>query len=220
MGRGPVRRPKAAVKNATQKINILPAYLKTGFQTMVRASLAWRGLLLALFAVVIAGCARSAPPLPGITAGPYRLDSGDTVRVIVYNQQSLSTDYTVGDDGTISVPMVGAVKARAQTVEELQQALYNKLNDGVLVKPGVSVQLAQARPIFVIGEVNKPGQYPYIAKLNVLAAVAVAGGFTVRADHDQVTVVRSVRDKSGEWSAGPSVALQPGDVVVVHEQFF
>lgn len=187
---------------------------------MARANLAWRGLVLALVTAVLAGCANPPPSLPNTAAGPYRLDSGDTVRVIVYNQQSLSTDYTVGDDGTISVPMVGAVKARAQTVEELQQALYTKLNDGVLVKPGVSVQLAQARPIFVIGEVNKPGQYPYTARLSVLAAVAVAGGFTVRADQSKVKVMRAVRDRVGEWSAGPSVPLQPGDVIVVQEQFF
>ena len=169
----------------------------------------------------MAGCVVHAPPpLPGASAGPYRLDTGDTVRVIVYNQQSLSTDYTVGDDGTISVPMVGAINARAQTVEDLQRDLYNKLNDGILVKPGVSVQLAQARPIFVIGEVAKPGQYPYLAKLNVLGAVAVAGGFTVRADQKKITVVRSVYNQSSEWTAEPLGIVQPGDVIVVREQFF
>ena len=187
---------------------------------MARAKIACLGLGLAILYSPMMGCTHAPPPLPGANAGPYRLDTGDIVRVIVYNQQSLSTDYTVGDDGTISVPMVGGVKARAQTVDELQSDLYNKLNDGVLVKPGVSIQLAQARPIFVIGEVAKPGQYPYLAKLNVLGAVAVAGGFTVRADQRKVSVMRSVRDRPAEWTAEPLGLLQPGDVVVVHEQFF
>jgi polysaccharide export outer membrane protein len=170
---------------------------------------------------ILAGCAQSTPPpLPKTAAGSYQLGSGDTVRVIVYNQQSLSNDFVVGDDGAISFPMVGAVKARGETVQELERDLYNKLNDGILVKPGVSVQLAQSRPVFVVGEVGKPGQYPYIAKLNVLAAVAAAGGFTVRADRSSVTVVRAVQDRPSEWTAGVLSDLQPGDVVVVHEQFF
>jgi polysaccharide export outer membrane protein len=169
----------------------------------------------------LAGCAQSSPPpLPGVTAGNYRLNTGDIVRVIVYNQQSLSNDFTVGDDGMISFPMVGAVRARGETVPELEKDLYNKLNDGILVKPGVSVQLAQSRPIFVVGEVGKPGQYPYVARLNVLGAVAAAGGFTVRADRSKVTVVRAVQDRPAEWSAGVLADVQPGDVVVVREQFF
>jgi polysaccharide export outer membrane protein len=180
----------------------------------------WRACVSAMVCAILAGCAQSPPPLPGASAGVYHLNTGDTVRVIVYNQQSLSNDFTVGDDGTISFPMVGAVKARGESVQELERDLYNKLNDGILVKPGVSVQLAQSRPIFVVGEVGKPGQYPYVAKLNVLGAVAAAGGFTVRADRDRVTVVRALQDRPTEWTAGVLADLQPGDVVVVREQFF
>ncbi len=169
--------------------------------------------------LIVAGCAHP-PPLPPADPGPYRLDAGDVVRVIVYNQQSLSTDYTVSDSGTISIPMIGEIAARSLTVQELQAKIYEKLNNGVLVNPGVSVQLAQSRPVFVVGEVSKPGQYPYLPNLNVLAAVASAGGYTVRADQSYVTVVRSKSDHPAEWSAGPLAGLQPGDVVVVHEQFF
>ena len=180
-----------------------------------------RILLLAAFcAAGLAACAPVPPPLPAVAAGPYRLDTGDMVRVIVYNQQSLSTDYIVGDDGNISVPTVGAIKASGRTVPELQQDIYNKLNNGVLVNPGVSVELSQARPIFVIGEVNKPGQYPYQPKLNVLGAVAVAGGFTVRANQTYVTITRPTAGGSAQGSATPTDALQPGDVVMVHEQLF
>lgn len=180
----------------------------------------WRAWACAFGCAILAGCAQSPPPLPGPVTGQYRLNTGDTVRVLVYNQQSLSNDFTVGDEGTISVPMLGAVKARGETVQELEKDIYTRLNDGILVKPGVSVQLAQSRPIFVVGEVGKPGQYPYLAKLNVLAAVAAAGGFTVRADRSRVTVVRAVKDRPSEWTAGVLADLQPGDVVIVREQFF
>ena len=169
---------------------------------------------------LLAGCAHAPPPLPYTMADHYQLNTGDTVRVIVYNQQSLSNDFAVGDDGNISMPMVGPIKARGQTVRQLEHDIYTKLDDGILVKPGVSVQLAQTRPIFVVGEVGKPGQYAYVTKLNVLGAVAAAGGFTVRADRNAVTVVRAVRERPAEWTAGVLAELQPGDVVIVHEQFF
>jgi polysaccharide biosynthesis/export protein len=195
--------------------------LDLGFNKMIGMKAIGRAWACAIVLAVL-GCAQQQPPpLPSSASnGAYRLNTGDTVRVLVYNQQSLSNDFTVTDDGTISFPMVGVVKARGETVQELEHDLYNKLNDGVLVKPGVSVQLAQARPIFVVGEVGKPGQYPFVAKLNVLGAVAAAGGFTVRADHNRVTVVRAMQDRPSEWTAGVLADLQPGDVVVVREQFF
>jgi polysaccharide export outer membrane protein len=189
---------------------------------MFGMKMTWRAWACAIACVMLAGCeTQQAPPLPQAGGGMYRLNTGDTVRVLVYNQPSLSNDFTVNDDGTISFPMVGIVKARGQSVQDLEHDLYNRLNDGILVKPGVSVQLSQARPIFVVGEVGKPGQYPYVAKLNVLGAVAAAGGFTVRADRTRVTVVRAVQqDRPTEWTAGVLADLQPGDVVVVREQFF
>jgi polysaccharide biosynthesis/export protein len=113
---------------------------------MIQAISVCRTFLAVCGVALLASCAPIPPPLPESPAGPYKLDTGDTVRLIVYNQDSLSTDYTVGDDGMISVPTVGEVKAADQTVQQLQQDIYNKLNNGVLVNPGVSVQLAQGRP--------------------------------------------------------------------------
>ncbi|HEX3486876.1 MAG TPA: polysaccharide biosynthesis/export family protein [Micropepsaceae bacterium] len=157
---------------------------------------------------------------PAAAAGPYRLDVGDVVRVIVYNQQSLSTDYKVGDGGTISLPLIGEVKARALTVQELQKEIYDGLNNGIFVNPGVSVEISQYRPLFVVGEVSKPGQYPYMPGMNVYGAVAVAGGFTIRADARHLTMIRKTQSNSAEVAAQSSTEVQPGDVIVVHEQFF
>jgi polysaccharide biosynthesis/export protein len=179
-----------------------------------------RPWVAACFLVVLAACTQMPPPLPQAAAGPYRLDAGDTVRLIVYNQQSLSTDYIVGNDGNISVPMIGQVRASSRTVQELQQDIYNKLNSGILVNPGVSVELSQARAVSVLGEVNRPGQYPYQAQMNVLGAVAAAGGFTVRADQAYVVITRSAQGQAAQGSAKPLDSVQPGDVVMVHERFF
>ena len=183
-------------------------------------------LALAALALALAGCAlvpsgsTVPPPLPAVAAGPYRLDAGDTVRVIVYNQQSLSTDYLVGDNGTISLPLLGEVRARGLSVQELQKGIYDGLNNGIFVNPGVSVEVAQYRPFFIVGEVSKPGQYSYASGLNVLGAVAVAGGFTVRADERHITMVRRQQGRAAEWSVGSLTDVAPGDVIVIHEQFF
>jgi polysaccharide biosynthesis/export protein len=183
-----------------------------------------RGIMLALCVLLtLTGC--SGIPLPPLLPsaadqGPYRLDTGDVVRVIVYNQESLSTEYTVGDNGTISVPTLGEVRARTLTAQELQKVIYDGLNMGVLVNPGVSVELARYRPFYIVGEVAKPGQYAFAPGLNVLGAVAVAGGFTIRADQRQMTIVRTQTQRAGEWSADPLVEIRPGDVIVIREQYF
>jgi polysaccharide export outer membrane protein len=179
--------------------------------------LAW----LLFSCVLLFGCA-NYPPLPDAGTGPYRLDSGDVVRVLVYNEPNLSASYTVGEDGAILLPVIGAVQARGLTVDQLQAAIATKLRTGnILTNPGVGVEVSQYRPFYIIGEVNKPGQYPYVAGLNALGAVAVGGGFTVRADEDRLRVVRKEGgSSSSEWRALRSSPIQPGDVLVVPERFF
>jgi polysaccharide export outer membrane protein len=171
--------------------------------------------------ILVTACAQvDLPPLPLPQGTAYRLDTGDTVRVIVFNQQAFSTDYTVADDGTLSFPILGEIKARTLTVAELKQEIRAGLSNGVLKDPAVSVQLSQYRPFFVIGEVAKPGQYPYMPDLNALGAVAVAGGFSIRADEEHLSVLRkSGSGTATEWAAGPASALAPGDVLIVHEHF-
>jgi polysaccharide export outer membrane protein len=182
-----------------------------------------RELMIALCGMlVLTGCAGThPPPLPVSAEAPgYRLDTGDTLRVIVYNEDSLSADFTVGDDGMISIPTLGPIPARGLTVQQVHQQIYAGLNAGVIVDPGLSVELAEYRPFFIVGEVVRPGQYAFKPGLNVLGAVAVAGGFTIRANTREVTIVRTQGGQPGEWSAAPIADLRPGDVVVIREQFF
>jgi polysaccharide export outer membrane protein len=182
-----------------------------------------RGLIIALCAVfILAGCAGVRPPPLSASAEPagYRLDTGDTLRLIVYNEDSLSAEFTVGDDGTVSIPTIGPIPARGLTVQQVQQQIYDGLNAGIILDPGLSVELIRYRPFFIVGEVVRPGQYAFMPGLNVLGAVAVAGGFTIRANMREVTIVRTQGGQAGEWSAEPVADLRPGDVVVIREQFF
>jgi polysaccharide export outer membrane protein len=179
--------------------------------------------VLAAITLVLASCAaNTAAPLPATETAmqPYRLQAGDVVRVMIYNQQSLSTDYKVGDNGMISMPLLGDIKAADLTVTELQKALYDGFSNGIFVNPGVSVEVSQYRPLFVTGEVAKPGQYAYTPGLNVLGAIAVAGGFTVRADKEHMAMIRRQTGSSVEWSVNSLTEVRPGDVIVVREHFF
>ena len=177
--------------------------------------------LAALF--LLAACARggSLPELQSAEPGPYRLDTNDSVRVIVFGQEELSGDFLVNDSGSISVPLIGAVDARGLTTSELEDGVELILADGLLVNPSVSVEVLEFRPIFVLGEVEAPGRYPYEPGMTVLTAVSVAGGFTFRAEEDYVSVTRRVSPTEAvEARAAREALVDPGDVIYVFERFF
>ena len=90
----------------------------------------------------------------------------------------------------------------------------------MLRKPSVSVEVATYRPIYVLGEVNKPGQYPYQPGMTVVSAAAVAGGFTYRAVEDYASVLRTTDGDSTEGKASRQALVQPGDVITVFERRF
>lgn len=182
--------------------------------------------LLALCCVVLAllaGCAPGSglPPLPPAAAGEYRLGPGDAVRLTTFGQDQLTGEFHVGDDGTIAVPLLGSVRAAGRTPEELQAAVADGLKRANLLRdPKVSVEVSAYRPIFVLGEVNKPGQYPYQPGMTVVTAVAVAGGFTYRAVQGYASVVRTADGRAIEGRASRQAFVLPGDVITVFERRF
>ena len=131
------------------------------------------------------------PALPPANNVQYRLGSGDQIRVITYNETQLSNTFTVGDNGTISLPLVGTVEASGMTAGELASNITSILEKKQLISdPSVSVEVTTYRPIAVLGEVNHPGEYPYQPGMTMLTAVALAGGFTYRAVTDYASDVR------------------------------
>ncbi|MCB1414539.1 MAG: polysaccharide export protein, partial [Xanthobacteraceae bacterium] len=119
---------------------------------------------------------------------PYRLDSGDRLRVVVYGQEGLTNTYTVGADGTITMPLIGTVPARGQTPSQLAQGVAARLRKNFIRDPYVAAEIETYRPFFILGEVVAPGQYPYVPNMTAESAVAIAGGFSPRARRDLVTI--------------------------------
>jgi polysaccharide biosynthesis/export protein len=175
------------------------------------------------FVCALSGCSpgRGLPELPPIAGHEYRLGPGDTLRIITYGEDPLTGEFRVNDQGAVALPLAGTVIAAGRTPRELEEAVATALKKGnMLRKPSVSVEVAAYRPIYVLGEVNKPGQYPYQPGMTMVSAAAVAGGFTYRAVEDYASVVRTVGGDSVEGKALRQAPVQPGDVITVFERRF
>jgi len=173
--------------------------------------------------LLLAGCSRvkDLPPLPESGDAAYRLGVSDQVRLLTFGEESLSEIFRVNDAGNIALPLLGPVRAQGLTTDELTRAIVAALSGrGLIRDASVSVEVVEYRPVFVLGEVNRPGQYPYQPGMTVLSVAAVAGGFTYRAVQDQAAVVRLVEGKPMEGKAGPLTVLRPGDVVTIYERLF
>jgi len=158
---------------------------------------------------------------PGMISQPdYQLGSGDKVRVTVYGEPSLSGEFYVTGSGLISLPLVGEVKAAGLSLQQFQSAVQTALSDGYLKEPRVSAEVLTFRPFYILGEVSKPGTYPYTSGLTVLNAVATAGGFTYRADKNRVYIKRNGETSEVKSELTPVIIVSPGDTIRIGERFF
>lgn len=185
--------------------------------------------VLALLGPIVAGCdgargivANAEPaPIAVRPAATYRLTTGDKVKVTVYNEQDLTGEFQVNDAGNVSFPLAGDIPATGATVSEFQHRLTTKLRKGFVKNPRVSVEISNYRPFNVIGEVKNAGQYPYRPGLTLNDAVAMAGGFTYRANQHTAYVRRA--DTSGEATVQTdkdNVTVGPGDNIRIPERYF
>ena len=152
--------------------------------------------------------------------GPYLLDSGDKLRIFVYGHPNLSRLYTVDQSGMVSVPLIGDVPARGRTTRSLGRAIAARLGSQYVRDPQVTVDIAQNRPFFILGEVRNAGQYPYVSGVTVQAAIAIAGGYADRADERRVQITR--RHSGGiveKMDVPPDYVVQPGDTLYVYERW-
>jgi polysaccharide export outer membrane protein len=150
----------------------------------------------------------------------YRLDAGDKLRVVVYGQDGLTNTYTIDAAGMITMPLIGAVAARGRSPAVLATEISAKLRNGYIREPSVAVEIESYRPFFILGEVQAPGQYPYVPNMTVESAVAIAGGFSPRARRDLVTVTHTDASGTGRYVVPLGTALGPGDTVQVNERWF
>jgi len=181
-------------------------------------------LFHALLAVsMLAGCS-SYRPTPAafheVLDQPYRLGAGDRIRVTVFEQEGLTNTYSVDQSGYLSFPLVGAIPARGHTAQQMEKEIADKLRQGYLRDPDVSVEIDRYRPIFVMGEVGAAGQYSYVPGLTVQKAIAIAGGFSPRANQESVDITRDINGKVMTGRVVTSDPLLPGDTVYVRERLF
>jgi polysaccharide export outer membrane protein len=208
------------------------------------ASLRRRGLLFAVF--TLAACDSDTTPIAqetadggseslnlaatsgregGRSASPrdpdYKLGANDRLRITVFGQPTLTGEYTLDGNGMLAFPLIGNVPAAGMTSQQLQEAIAAKLEPDYLVNPSVSAEVVTRRPFYIIGEVQKPGNYPYVPDMTALNAVAIAGGFTYRARKNDFYIKRIDKDgKMVRIVANSGTVLRPGDTLEVRERYF
>jgi polysaccharide biosynthesis/export protein len=178
----------------------------------------WAALIALL---PMAGCSSPGADLPVLSSAPdtssYHLGAGDTLNIKVLGADELAGQYIVQDDGSIRMLMIGKVPAAGLTSEQLEKAIAARLKStGSIVKPQVSASVQIYRPFYILGEVAKPGGYPYANGMRVLSAVAAAQGYTYRANQQYVIITRN----GTENQAGVLSSIQPDDIVRVPERYF
>ena len=183
--------------------------------------------LAALTAIILglAGCGNAAPiaaASDGAADVQYRLAAGDKLRVIVFGEETLTGEYVLTSAGNLSFPLVGNIPAGDRTVEQLQADLTRALSDGYINDPRVSIQVVSFRPFYILGEVNRPGEYPVSTGLTIQQAVASAGGYTYRANTKRVFLKRAheTQERLVDLRAQPNLIVRAGDTIRISERHF
>ncbi|RBW46774.1 polysaccharide export protein [Psychromonas sp. B3M02] len=156
--------------------------------------------------------------LPAAEVDNYRLDAGDEIKILVYDEPDLTIETIINDDGNINFPFIGLVSVTGKTVPEVQKIIHDGLSGDYLLNPSVQVDIMTYRSFYIHGEVNQPGGYPYQPGLNVDQAVALAGGLTNRASVSKIYVKKSQTE--GEQNVKLTYAVSPGDIITIKQSFF
>ena len=153
----------------------------------------------------------------------YRLGAGDKIRVFVFGEEEMSGEFEVSNQGNVSLPYIQDVKAQGLESSELEKRIEKRyIDEGILKNPKISVEVLEYRPFYIHGEVNQSGEFPYKSGMDIRNAVAVAGGYTYRADNDTVYIRREGATDvfKVDLSKDKSFAIYPGDNIQIPERFF
>ena len=180
-------------------------------------------MLLAPFVASCSGPAADeiAPPKSAaVDMAGYRLGSGDHVRLTVYGEPNLSGEFTVDGRGGVALPLIGNVKAAGLNAAQFEKKVVDRLSPEYLTDPKVSVEVIAYRPFYIVGEVRNPGSYPYVDGMSVINAVALAGGFTYRAQESGFDINRTIDGGPKRIYGRKTTEILPGDVITVRERYF
>ncbi|OZB18797.1 MAG: polysaccharide biosynthesis protein [Hyphomonas sp. 34-62-18] len=181
------------------------------------------------FGLMVAACGTTTPTAgardAGITtqsqiATVYALGSSDQLRVTVFGHPTLSGEFEVDGTGAISMPLIGQVAALGLSTVDLENSIATKLADGYVLDPRVSVEVINYRPYYILGEVGRPGEYPYTSGLTVQNAVAAAGGFSYRANKRVVFIKGKDDSEEVPYDLTASTVVKPGDTIRIGERIF
>ena len=186
-------------------------------------------LIVAALGAVLGGCdnlaslvdngPKAAPAAPAKVE--TRFQSGDKIKIVVIDEDKITGEYEIDANGAISLPLAGTIRATGETKIELETLIRRKLQETQILRdPMVTVDISTLRPFYVMGEVEKPGEYPYRTGLNVMSAVAVAGGDTYRASHSRAQVQRAGEQSFTDVPFSPDVPIYPGDLINIPERYF
>lgn len=150
----------------------------------------------------------------------YRLGVGDKVRLNVFGEADLSGTFEVGASGQISLPLVGDVQAAGLDVHGVRDAAVQRLSKGYLKQPKITVEVVGYRPIYVHGEVKSSGEFPFKNGLRLRDAIALAGGYTYRANQGFVVLARDGRKNEAQVRLPTDMLVMPGDNIRVPERYF
>lgn len=193
---------------------------------MLKALWVWFALALLIvggFAFGNAAWAREAvaPVAASVTpSGEYRLGSGDKLRLIVFGEPTLGGEFTISGDGLVSLPLIKDIPAAGMTASQLQGNIEAAYKEGYLRDPRVSIEVLSFRPFYILGEVNKPGEYPYSNGITVVNAVALAEGFSYRANKKKVFIRHAGAVAEELVPLTSSLLVAPGDTVRIAERYF
>lgn len=150
----------------------------------------------------------------------YRVGAGDRLSIRVAGETDLTGEFPVDASGAISMPYVQSATVAGMSTPQIEGMIATRLRSGYLKDPQVSVQVTTLRPFYILGEVTASGSFAYQPGITVQNAIAIAGGYSSRAEKNLVLLTR--RDATGTHSSKVPVTTQiyPGDIITVRERWF
>jgi len=180
-----------------------------------------------ILVIPASGCGGDARPateaerqaIEKAAAAPPRLEAGEKIRVSVYGEPSLSGDYQIDPSGFVSLPLAGTIKAAGLSQQQLEQELKIKFAGGYLRNPKITVSIIEYKPFYIVGEVTKPGAYPYTGGLTALSAIAIAGGTTYRANESNVLIQHLGEKIMRKYDMSTPIPILPGDIIQIPRRY-
>jgi len=174
---------------------------------------------MGLFALFACG-SMSAMAANASHAEQYRLGAGDKISILVRGEKELTMTVVLNSTGIFSYPYLGKINVLGKTVMQVEDIIRNGLSGDYLLDPYVEVSIAEHRPFFINGEVNKPGEIPYQPGLTLRRAITLASGLSERADTDKIFVIRQSDSSRTARKIQMDDPVYPGDSITVETSYF